>query len=152
MTEFVSRCVAEWVGEVTQLAEIARSEPHCAYTAFRHSLVGKWQYLSRTIAGIESLLQPLEDAIRQCFIPALTNRPAPGDLERELLALPTRLGGLGLVNPVAQSDDAYEASVNITAPLAALIVEQEGYLGDFASLQIAVENSNTSLKKSSPRE
>ena len=109
VTEFVSRRVAEWVGKMTRLAEIARLEPHCAYAAFRHSLVGKWQYLSRTIAGIESLLQPLEDAIRQCFIPALTNRPAPGDLERELLALPTRLGGLGLVNPAAQSDDVCEA-------------------------------------------
>ena len=85
--------------------------------------------------------KPLEDAIRQCFIPALTKWPAPGDLERELLALPTRLGGLGLVNPAAQSDDAYEASVNITAPLAALIVEQEGYLGDSASLQIAARSA-----------
>ena len=66
---------------------------------------------------------------------------SPGDLERELLALPTRLGGLGLVNPAAQSDDAYEASVNITAPLAALIVEQEGYLGDSASLQIAARSA-----------
>ena len=81
--------------------------------------------LLRTIPDIEDLLQPLEDAIHQYLIPALTGRPACSSIERDLLALPVRLGGLGLNNPSSLSSECYQASVRITAPLAALIVSQE---------------------------
>ena len=35
-------------------------------------------------------MQPLEETIRQQFLPALTGRDSPSDMERELLALPSR--------------------------------------------------------------
>jgi len=34
------------------------------------------------------------------FIPAAAGQPPPGDLERNLLALSARLGGMGITNPV----------------------------------------------------
>ena len=74
---------------------------------------------------IQDLLHPLEKAIHQHLIPALTGREACSVAERDLLTLPVRLGGMGLVNPMSESTHAFEASKHVTAPLVALIVRQE---------------------------
>ena len=37
--------------------------------------------------------------------------------ERELLALPVRLGGLGLTNPCRNATKEYKASIRVTQPL-----------------------------------
>ena len=108
-----------------QLAEIASTQPHAAYSAFVHGLSSRWTYLSRTIPGISDLLQPLENAIHQVFIPSLTGCPPCSKLTRDLLSLPVRFGGLGLINPSATSDDMFQASVKLTAPLVAIIVTQD---------------------------
>jgi len=52
-----------------------------------------------TTPNIQGFLQPLEEVIRQLFIPALFGCPPCSAVERDLYALPVRLGGLGLVNP-----------------------------------------------------
>ena len=46
-------------------------------------------------------------------------------LTRDLLSLPVWLGGLELINPSANSDDMFQASVKQTAPLIAIIVTQD---------------------------
>ena len=46
-------------------------------------------------------------------------------MERALLAFPVRLGGMGIVNPVAVCDYEYEASNQVTAPLVNSIYTQE---------------------------
>ncbi len=69
--------------------------------------------------------QPLENAIHQVFIPSLTGRPPCSNLTRNLLALPVRLGGLGLVNPTTTSDHKFQASEKVTAPLVAIISSQD---------------------------
>ena len=61
----------------------------------------------------------------QKFIPALTGRSPCSEVERALLALPARLGGMGIVNPVAECDHEYEASKEVTAPLVNSIMAQE---------------------------
>ena len=48
----------------------------------------------------------------------------PSKLTRDLLALPVRLGGLGLVNPT-ETSDKFQASMKLTAPLVAIIVSQD---------------------------
>ena len=65
------------------------------------------------------MLEPLEHAISDVLIPALLEHPVT-ETERDLLALPVRMGGLGLVNPVNQSRQEYEDS----APLVKQIVKQ----------------------------
>lgn len=123
--EYVSTKVQEWVKEIQQLAKVAISQPHAAHAAFTHGLSSRWSYLLRTIPDIQDLLLPLEDAIHHHFIPALTGRPPCSSLERDLLSLPVRLGGLGLRNPAAESPSIFQASQHLTAPLVALIVAQE---------------------------
>ena len=68
----------------------------------------------------------------------MLDREVPGDLDRELLGLPTRLGGLGLINPTALSDE-FEASTRVTAPLTALIAIQNNSLGDSVIQQRSVQ-------------
>ena len=48
----------------------------------------------------------LEEVIRLDFIPAISGR-AVSDIERVLLALPARRGGLGLPNPASDADVLY---------------------------------------------
>ena len=78
----------------------------------------------RTIPGISSLLQPLEVIISSKFIPALTGRLVSDD-ERTLLALPIRLGGLGIVDPQTVSDSEFVVSEKVTSPLVGLILQQD---------------------------
>ena len=116
--------VQGWTHEITRLAEIATTQPHAAYAAFTHGHSSRWSYISRTIPDIHDLLLPLETVIHQCLITALTGRAPCSRQERDLLALPVRLGGLGLTNPATNSSHAFQASERLTAPLAGLIVAQ----------------------------
>ena len=70
-------------------------------------------------------LQPLENCIRHRIIPSLTGRGPSGDLERKLLALPPRLGGMGISNPVETMSINYNFSVEVTAPLVEKIISQD---------------------------
>ena len=123
--EFVSNKVKEWMDELHKLTTVAYSQPQAAYTAFIHGTKNKWSYLCRTIPSCSLLLQPLEDTIHQNFIPAVTGRPPCSELDRNLLALPARLGGMGIICPTTFCDLNYKASKEITAPLVQSIKNQE---------------------------
>jgi len=56
-------------------------------------------------------------------VPAITVHATTHE-ERDLLELPVRLGGLGLVNPARTASQEYEASVKITSPLVRQIIKQ----------------------------
>ena len=51
--------VEDWMGEVTRLAEFARSQPQASYAAFTFRLRHRWTYFMRTLPDIENPLQPL---------------------------------------------------------------------------------------------
>jgi len=71
----------------------------------------------RTVKSIGHLLQPLEDAIHQFLIPALSC----SELVRELLSLPCQMGELNIPNPTKNSDIQYSGSRKISAQLASMI-------------------------------
>ena len=95
---FVGEKVDGWVSGIERLAHYAESQPHVAFAALTHGLSSKWSYLYRAIPSINSFMQPLEDSLRTKLIPMLTGKEPPNDTERDLLALPVRLGGLGIRN------------------------------------------------------
>ena len=97
-------------------------------------------YGLRTIEGVTPLLQPLEDSIRQHFLPALTGQSGVSKLERELLALPARHGGLGLVNPATMSEE-HTLSLRLTAPLTVIITLQRDDIGDSRQEQQSIKSS-----------
>ena len=124
IASFLTDKVNEWTEEVDLLSSIAASQPHAAHAAFTHGMTSKWNYMSRTVPNISANLQPLERVIRTKLIPALTGRSTPNDLERDLLALPARLGGIGLTNPTLTSDMEYQASLLITRRLQDAVIQQ----------------------------
>ena len=81
----------------------------------------RWTFLQRTIPDIEELMLPLEEAISETLIPALVGRSV-SPIERDILALPIRMGGMGLYNPAKSSKREYQCSKNITSPLVELIL------------------------------
>ena len=145
---YVQQKVAEWVGEVERLSSIAVTQPHAAYAAFTHGLKHKWTYLIRTIPDISVLIQPLEDAIRHKFLPSLTGQNALNDETRELMALPVRHGGLGIINPSHNNQIQHQSSEHITAPLVSLIVQQSHtYPQEAKAEQLRAKEQAVKLRK-----
>ena len=77
----------------------------------------------RTQPDIEDLLEPLERAITDVLIPSLTEHNC-SVAERKLLALPARMGGLGMTNPSESAESDYSASIRMSAPLVDKIIAQ----------------------------
>ena len=93
-----------------RLSLIAITQPQAAYTALTHGLIHKWTYVARTVPNITDLLKPLEDAIRQLFLPVITGQNALGDNDRDLIALPALLGELGISDPSCQAAEHFSKS------------------------------------------
>ena len=150
-TQYVSEKVNSWCDEINQLAHIAITQPHSAYCAYTHGLSSKWTFLTRTIPDISELLQPLEDSIHNHLIPAITGRPPCSQIERDLIALPIRLGGLGIINPVSSAESSFKASSNLTAPLVAAIATQDlnHHLSRSATkeIKISIHKNNRQIQK-----
>ena len=137
--QYMERKVEGWINELNTLSAIAKTQPHAAFAAFTHGLHSKWSYVLRVIDLDEDtskdLLQPLENLITSALIPSLTGQPPPGDLTRYLLALPCKLGGLGLINPIDVRPEQYQTSKAISAPLVNRVINQESAMGDCATAQ-----------------
>ena len=88
--------VDEWVRQIKLMSEIAKSEPQAVYAAFTAGFINKFSYHIRVIENFATKLQPVEDAISQYLIPALTERHRCSQNDRKLLSLPVRLGGLSI--------------------------------------------------------
>ena len=88
----------------------------------------------RTLPDIGNLLQPLERAISDVLIPSLTGRNC-SEAEHDLVALPVRMGDLGLINPSESADAEYSASIRVSAPLVSKIEEQSDETPDEAEVQ-----------------
>ena len=117
LESYISDKVKMWTSTILNLSLIAKTQPHAAYCGFVHGVSGLWTFFLRTLPDISSFLQPLEDAIR--LLPSRGD--SISDTERDLFALPARLGGLALPNPTASASFEYTSSVNITAPLVSCI-------------------------------
>jgi len=75
-----------------------------------------------TVPGTDLLLQPLEEAVRHQFLLAVTGRHGVTELDRDLLALPARHSGLGVLVPTRNQ---FKACTEVTAPLMELIHQQK---------------------------
>ena len=125
---FVKVKIEGWTYEIEQLSEISKTHPHAAYATYTHGLSHKWKFLLRTMPNIGNLLTPLETAVRHSLIPSITGKNDLNDHMRRILALPTRLGGLGLDNPPSESDFEYSVSCKVCNPISKLILQQSGQL------------------------
>ena len=84
------------------LLKLPKMEPQVLYASFTKAVSHRWTYVQRTIPDIDDLFTPLEEAIRDRLIPSLLGRKV-SNIERRILALPVRYGGLGIRNPTTAS-------------------------------------------------
>ncbi len=121
--DFVKKKIERWTGELETLAKFATSEPQAAYSAFVFGFKGKWTFLQRALPHVEKLYQPLEDLLTNTFLPKLTGRSLT-QLEREILSLPARDGGIGISNPIEKATQAHCDSLMMTKELTLRIRQQ----------------------------
>ena len=80
----------------------------------------------RTLPDIQ---EPLENAISKVLISAITEHSYTR-LDRDILALPVRLWGLGMTNPCLDANLEQSSSVKVTIPLVQQIVAQSHQMPD----------------------
>jgi len=86
--------VASWVSEFEKLAVTA---VWVVFAAFTDLFLHRWYYVDRTTPASHTNLLMI---IASCLLVNLpAGKPAFGPLERELLSLPARFGGLGIIIP-----------------------------------------------------
>ena len=125
---YVAGKIEEWKKLLITLSKIAKTEPHMAYSLFVHGFRHKFTYIMRTIPHTEHLFKPIDKLIDDEFIPALFNGRKLTSQERELIALPTRLGGLGIIIPSAHCNFQFENSCAVTKQLQERIMTQKEML------------------------
>ena len=124
VNDFVPKMVSKWAEDVRALSLIAKEKPHAAYAGYTAGLSHRWSFLQRTAKCSSELFAPLETAIRNELIPELLGKSVD-DKEREIISLPVRFGGLGILNPVQSKDVEYNSSVKTTKDLTHLIYSKE---------------------------
>ena len=88
------------------------------------------------------------------LIPALTGYASCFPILRNLLSLPCRLGGMGIVNPMDIADSQFDASVCVTASLKELILNQSLTASppDVRSIKADVHSHRRSITKAKAQE
>ena len=71
LEEWMQLKVEAWDHGVCNLDKIANWYPQLAYAGLGISLQIEWQYLQRTVPEVGSLMGPIEDDLREAFLPAL---------------------------------------------------------------------------------
>ena len=140
--KYCSDMVSKWCKEVELLAEIAKFHPHSAYCGYVNGYQHKYTYYFRTIPGFEEYVKPLDDILTYVFIPTLFGGPI-SKVERELIALPTRYGGLGIHELAEKAPRDFTASKTITGKLSSVIKAQENCVpNDSKHLISIIKQSN----------
>ena len=143
--EFKDQCCREkilrWKGELEALSEIARSQPHAAYTVFSKGYKSKFTYFMHTIESFEDYVDPIQESIDDLLLPTLfgQTKPLPSDL-RQLITLTPAQGGLGVPDLRFEALQQSTASTLITAPQVDAITTQSMFM-------VAGENSTKELKR-----
>lgn len=96
-----------------------------SYSLFVHGFRHKFAYIMRRISNTGHLFNSLDKVIDNEFIPALLNGRKLTSQERDLIALPTRSGGLGIIIHSANCNIQFENSCAITKQLQEHILSQK---------------------------
>ena len=150
--EYVDDLLKDWNSQICILSTIAESQPQAAYSAFVSGFKNKLSYFMRTSPDISNLLIPMENTIRNRFIPAITGGCICNGEERMLLSLPTRYGYCPYqLIPIfhEQADVEYNNSQRITAESTSLITVQQM---DYTVDELAIRKIKLEIKKKKEKE
>ena len=103
---FVDEKVEEWMSELKVFSMIGGKQPQVAYSALVKSLQCKWNFVQRVTQAGSSSYRGLEKLLTEDMLPKRFGTEITEE-ERDLFALPTRFGGLGIFNPAKKSEQSY---------------------------------------------
>ena len=124
--------ILRWKGELEALSEIARSQPHAAYTVFSKGYKSK---------SFEDYVDPIQEAMDDLLLSTLFGQtePLPGDL-RQLVTLTPDQRGLAVPDLRIEAPQQFAVSTLITAPHVDSTNTQSMFM-------VAGENSTEKLKR-----
>ena len=102
--------VEAWAHRVIVLAKISRRHPQSAYSGLGMSLELQWQYLQRNVPRVDTLMGPIEEALREKFFPSLFGGKGVNSDFRKILGHSVKHGGLDIPDPRSSAECAYNTS------------------------------------------
>ncbi|KAL7463368.1 hypothetical protein ACHAXS_003783 [Conticribra weissflogii] len=109
--------IQEWVSAIQDLSLAAVKCPQAAYAVFTHCLQNQWSHLCRTTPNLGPFLTPIEQSIKNTFLPALFHIENIDDSLREVLSHPIKLAGINILDPTIQAGFSYDTSLLATESL-----------------------------------
>ena len=82
------------------LAGVAHKHPQSAYAGLQKYLQQEWAFVQRVTPGVGEAFGPVEEALREIFVPALFRGLSEGLPTRKNTRLPVKQAGLALPDPV----------------------------------------------------
>ena len=120
------------------------TQPRAAYAAFTSVYKHKFSYFMRTINCISYFMSQVEKIIKEKLIPALFDGFSIQEEFRKLLALPCKLGGIGIIDPTENANNENNNSRELKGQLTNSIKQQEhGYTVSDEN----IKNCKSSIKK-----
>ena len=123
--EYIREKIDNWRSELKILVEIANTEPQAAYSCYVAGYKNKFTYYMRTVPDIGHLFREIDELIDTKLIPSFINGRQVSKMERKLLSLPCKYGGLGIPICSELAEQEYHNSREITQNLRKNIIDQE---------------------------
>ena len=141
---YMKELVSKWCEELTKLSETEKTQPQAAYAAFTSGHKHKFSDSMQTIKCISCSMSSVEKIIEEKLIPTLFDG-FPISVEfRNILALPCKLGGIGIIDPNKNANGKYNNSREMASQLTNSIKQQE-YCSTVSDENI--KNCKSSIKK-----
>ena len=144
-SEYISSLVKEWSGILENLVHHSKTQPHAAYSAFTKGVRHKLTYFMRTIPGLGEHLRPLDNIISERLLPSFFGCLL-SPLERKIMSLPPRLGGLGIPILEELAEEEYSISTAVTKSLVMAMADKEDCCGDATILEEMLKKRETRYK------
>ena len=122
---YIQEKISQWIKELQMLCKIAWFQPQTAYSRFVTGFKHKPTFYMRAIPNISSHLKRLDEVITIEFIPAITGGINCSGIERKLMSLPPKLGGMGIPIFSDVADGECEFSQMLSIDLTSKIISQE---------------------------
>uniref|UniRef100_A0A8D8LKG0 Reverse transcriptase domain-containing protein n=1 Tax=Cacopsylla melanoneura TaxID=428564 RepID=A0A8D8LKG0_9HEMI len=107
--KYVEEKVKFWVEAVKKFSIAAEKSPQAALAAFTKSLQFEWAFLQRVVDADTEKYLSLKNTIRGYLTPAIMKCEVQ-DIEHELFALPAKLGGLAIKDPMNMAERSLPTS------------------------------------------
>ena len=116
-----------WAELVRTLLGVDHKHPQSAYAGLQNSLQQEWSFLKQVPPDIGDTFGPVEEVLRDTFIPVLSKGVGEGTPVWGVACLPVKQAGLALLDPTKASPENWVESCVKTGNLVAALRVQ----GDF---------------------